>query len=357
MQDIQEEKLPKELADIAKVQAAEEEGLMETENVVGVGIGLKEKAGIMTDEPCLSVFVSQKLDPEMLKADDIVPKKVAQCNTDVVETGEFFAGGTPRRRNPTATETKAELFEAGDFEEEELPVGLVEEEVGIEALRQRIRPAMGGFSVGHFRITAGTIATGAIDLRPYPAIPRRYYILSNNHVLANSNNASIGDPILQPGRIDGGTHPRDTIGRLARFVTIRFLPPQGPGGVNLVDAAIAQCPFQLIERRIYWIGYPRGYNFNVRPGNIVQKSGRTTNYTTGQVTAINATLTVNYGGGRRAIFRRQILTTNMSAPGDSGSGGCDMNGDAFGLLFAGSSSVTVFNPIIHVLRRLGVRLF
>ena len=91
-----------------------------------------------------------------------------------------------------------------------------------------------------------------------------------------------------------------------------------------------------------------------KPGEIVQKTGRTTNYTTGKVTSINATVNVNYGGGRVAKFCRQILTTNMSAGGDSGSLLCDLNENAVGLLFAGSSSVTVH--ILYVRSLLGIRI-
>jgi len=72
-------------------------------------------------------------------------------------------------------------------------------------LNTQIRPAPGGWSVGHFAITAGTIGTGVYDIlpggsvhppRPGLGMPLPFYILSNNHVLANSNGANIGDPIL-----------------------------------------------------------------------------------------------------------------------------------------------------------------
>ncbi len=46
------------------------------------------------------------------------------------------------------------------------------------------------------------------------------FILSNNHVLANSNTAAIGDPILQPGSHDGGTLTNDHIADLADFIPI-----------------------------------------------------------------------------------------------------------------------------------------
>jgi hypothetical protein len=232
--------------------------------------------------------------------------------------------------------------------------------VGIQTLTRRIRPAEGGYSVGHIDITAGTIATSVYDILPGgstmpPAagvgVPRRYYILSNNHVLANSNAALLGDPILQPGPFDGGTDPTDRIAALSRFVPITFDPPTPRAQHNnLVDCAIAAAEFHDIDREIYWIGYVRGWRqrAGVTVGTVVQKTGRTTSYTLGRITAVNATVDVGYGGGRVARFRDQIITTNISAGGDSGSLVTTVDNVAVGLLFAGSATVTILNQIENV---------
>jgi len=204
--------------------------------------------------------------------------------------------------------------------------------------------------VGHFAITAGTIATAVYDREPFPGIPRRYYILSNNHVLANSNNANLGDAILQPGPFDGGVLPSDLIAHLSRFVPIRF-----DGQCNFVDAAIAEGQFHDLDREVYWIGYVKGLA-SAEIGMLVQKTGRTTSYTTGRVTNINATVNVNYGGGQVATMCRQIITSNMSAGGDSGSLLLDMEENAVGLLFAGSTQITIHNNIFFVQALLGIRI-
>jgi hypothetical protein len=319
---------------IAEVCDKDADAFFEKPNVVGVGTGHKIKEDKDTGKPCIMVFVSQKLDREELKSQDVVKKEHSGHETDVVETGEIFAGDGP----------------AADNEEV-----VVQEEIGVETLRQRVRPAMGGFSVGHYKITAGTIATCVYDMKAAPGIPPRYYILSNNHVLANSNNARIGDPILQPGPYDGGRLPRDVIARLARFVPIRFKTPNSTP-INYVDAALAEGPFHNLDRQIYWIGYVKQVNSRPKVGDMVEKTGRTTNFTTGKILALNATVDVHYGGSRIARFARQIVTTNMSAGGDSGSLVCDIAEGAVGLLFAGSSRVTIVNNILAVQRFLGIRL-
>lgn len=314
--------------DISKIQEDEQDKLLDRDNVVGVAVSHKIKKEQDTGDPCLTVFVEQKLDGALLGSDQAIPKTIKKYKTDVIETGPIFA-------EPHHTE---------DLAQDEEP------EVGIQTLRGRIRPVEGGYSVGHYRITAGTMATAVYDRSPFPGIPRRYYMLSNNHVLANSNSARIGDPILQPGPYDGGTYPRDLVARLYRFVPIRF-----DGRCNYVDAAIAVGEFHDLDREIYWIGYVKGVA-TVGVNTIVQKTGRTTSYTTGRVTAINATVNVNYGSGRVGKMCRQIVTTNMSAGGDSGSLLCDMNERAVGLLFAGSSSVTIHNDIRYVQSLLGIRV-
>jgi len=286
--------------------------------------------GQPTGEPALLLLVTHKVPKEALSKADLVPSKLEGMQTDVLAIGEPIAGGG------------------------EPP------EAGIQSLAKRIRPAEGGYSVGHFKITAGTIATCVYDILPGGTIsppthgigvPPRYYILSNNHVLANSNAAALGDPILQPGPFDGGTDPADRIARLSRFIPITFDPPV-PRALhrNLVDAAVAQGEFHDLDREIYWIGYVRGWRLkqNVAVGTVVQKTGRTTNYTTGRITAINATVDVGYGGGRVARFIDQIVTTNISAGGDSGSLVTTLDDVAVGLLFAGSSVATIVNQIENV---------
>ena len=323
-----EQDLKGEYLSISKIQEDEQNKILVMENVVGVAVSHKIKKETDTGDPCLTVFVEQKLDRSLLGSDQLIPKSIKKFKTDVVETGPIFA----------------EPHTAEELVEEEEP------DVGIQTLRGRIRPVEGGYSVGHYRITAGTMATAVYDRSPFPGVPRRYYMLSNNHVLANSNDARAGDPILQPGRADGGTYPRDMVARLYRFVPIRF-----DGTCNYVDAAIAIGEFHDLDREVYWIGYVKGIA-TVGVNTIVQKTGRTTSYTTGRVTAINATVNVNYGGGRVARMCRQIVTTNMSAGGDSGSLLCDMNENAVGLLFAGSSSVTIHNDIRFVQALLGIRV-
>lgn len=80
---------------------------------------------------------------------------------------------------------------------QQVPVGVVD--AYAIGHRGRHRPAPGGVSVAHVKVTAGTLGSRAIGL----AAPwnNRHLILSNNHVLANSNNASVGDSIVQPGQI------------------------------------------------------------------------------------------------------------------------------------------------------------
>jgi hypothetical protein len=141
-------------------------------------------------------------------------------------------------------------------------------------------------------------------------------------VLANSNNASTGDAVLQPGPYDGGTDPADLIANLTRFIPITFNPPAPLASQNnRVDCAIAEGHFHYLNRSIYWICHVRAWRrkANVTVGTVFKKTGRTTNFTTGRITAINATIDVGYGGGKVARFKDQIVTTNMSAGGDSGS--------------------------------------
>ena len=273
-----------EYIEITQVIDEEADKIMIRDNVVGVAIGHKIRKYRDTGELCITVFVEQKFDPALLPSGSVIPKSIKKYKTDVVETGTFFASSSseevsnsnqiPRRYQRAQTEAKY--------------------------VKDRIRPAQGGYSVGHQRVTAGTIATVVYDYRPFPGIPRRHYILSTNHILANSNDSRTGDPILQPGPVDGGTLPDDLIGRLSRSVPIGF-----DGRSNFVDAAIAEGEFYNLDRQIYWIGYLRGGS---RPqiGQIVQKTGKSTGYTTGRITQLHAKVNVNHFRGLVAKMTNQI---------------------------------------------------
>ena len=95
-------------------------------------------------------------------------------------------------------------------------------------LQKRRRPMVIGCSIGHFKITAGTLGC-FVKTRS----DQKIVILSNNHVLANENSAKKGDVILQPGNFDGGTNPAAAAATLLRFIKLKVTTS------NLVDCAIA----------------------------------------------------------------------------------------------------------------------
>ena len=205
-----------------------------------------------------------------------------------------------------------------------------------------VRPLVGGISVGHYQITAGTL--GAVVYDANNNVP---FILSNCHVLANSDTpedeyAIRGDPIHQPGLHD------DTGAKLAG--KLRYWVPLQDGVT--VDAALADVSVGVSNSII---GIPKiiGVTSPV-VGMELQKSGRTTGFTEGKILSTDSTIDVDYGTGNIRLTD-QFITTHMSEGGDSGSVGVTKDGKVVGLLFAGSSSVTVFNNINNVIDALNIR--
>ena len=344
-------------------------------NLVGFGVGVRHRGGEPTGEKAVIAFVERKLEPGELAKDDLLPK-----DFDVIEVGQITAYATYTTAELTAQRIVGPPAHDGAMLVEAAPVAPPAAVppvptvplMGPGQLTNRMRPCPGGFSIGHYKITAGTMSTAVYDLLPGSSVsppragygnPPQWYVLSNNHVLANSNQALIGDPILQPGPINGGTFPGDMIARLQRFVPIQFFPP-APLALhnNVVDCAIAAGDLETLDREIYWIGEVRGWKLKaprvgyptpVTVGLPVQKTGMRSGWTAGNVLAINATVDVGYGIGV-ARFHDQILAWNpvtrqaIGAPGDSGSLVLDWDNVAVGLLFAGSATITVCNQIENV---------
>ncbi|MCU0519913.1 MAG: S1 family peptidase [Anaerolineae bacterium] len=310
------------------------------QNVVACGLGHKISRGQQTDELSLIVSVSRKIPAAQLATKDLIPKAFAGLRTDVVETGRIraLAGEDPR---------------------------------------MRMRPAQPGVSIGHRDITAGTF--GLLVHRG-----DNVFILSNNHVLADSNAAKLGDPIYQPGSADGGT-AADQIASLAEFESLdfgdspaqctivqtlaralnllarlagsghRLAPVLKTSGLNLMDAALG-LPDQvsLVKPGILELGTPLGLA-DPSLGQEVQKMGRTTGLTRGFITQVSVTADVDYAG-RTARFTDQVFASPMSSPGDSGSSVLNMARQVVGLVFAGSERITILTPMRRILERFGVEL-
>ncbi len=218
------------------------------------------------------------------------------------------------------------------------------------------RPVPIGVSTGHPNVTAGTIGARVTD-------GSRVFALSNNHIFAANNGGRTGDNLLQPGVADGGRNPADLIGTLHDYEAINFCRGR-QCSMNQIDAAVALTTTDDLQNETPEGGYgaPRSWTIEPKVGMQVQKYGRTTGHTTGRITGLNATIDVGYASGT-ARFEDQIVISGngFSAGGDSGSlivsdGLLLADKRPVGLLFAGTGSSTLANPIDLVLDRFNVKI-
>lgn len=231
--------------------------------------------------------------------------------------------------------------------------------LGLEDRTKYIRPIIAGVSVGHYKITAGTI--GWFVELPDGSIG----ILSNNHVLAYENKGKKGDTILQPGRYDlenQGLDPSDIkykCGELYIFKEISFEEFTCPyrnffvrkflrvkSTPNYIDVAVARLTVEY-KFNIYELGGVSG-EADAEIGLRVKKSGRTTGVTHGEIIDTHYNGYIWYSRGR-SFYENQLLIQSInedsfSKGGDSGSLIVTEEDNRFvGLLFAGSEKVTIAN--------------
>jgi hypothetical protein len=213
------------------------------------------------------------------------------------------------------------------------------------------------------------------------------YILSCNHVLARSDQASTGEIIVQPGLIDANCVPYDQggtetpVGVLSGFVKLE--------GTGNVDAAIAQVNSGAVSTsgNILELGAmqtsgslaaaPPGISSTGGKGETaslnmaVAKSGRTTGLTCAAVSAMSLDIEVSYYTNcaetdpyYTKTFTNQIGIegNQFSDAGDSGSLVVDStDAEPVGLFYAGgvdSSGVSegIANPVADVLSELGAQM-
>jgi hypothetical protein len=299
------EKQDARIQQLAAIQARNEDRFLQIAGARGIGIGLDGENYVF------HVFLNTSAGRR-----DAVPAAIEGVRVQVIETDDFVARSTLTAIFP-------------------LPV-----------------PA--GVSTGNKQ---GCFA-GTRGFLMYKGTQVGY--ITNNHVAVAGgkflciNSAPIGTPEIQPGTYDAvpqcSITYSTTIGTLDSYVTIK-------GGNNLVDAAFVSSNTSTISSVINVLGTPTKNAQDPAINMIVKKSGRTTEVTTGTISTINATVMINYGAGcGNYKFVGQFVVTpgSFSAAGDSGSPVVDANNNPVGLLFAGSSSSTICNPIKTVMSQLGV---
>lgn len=206
------------------------------------------------------------------------------------------------------------------------------------------------------------------------------YILSNNHVLActdggtNGTQCSMGSNIIQPGLIDSncGQGAFNTVGHLSQSYNLET------GSAPKIDAAIAQAVSGAVDSsgNILFLGATTDANNVPVPGAphggsgvtasvnmAVAKSGRSTGLTCSTVFSTSMSASVQYqkgcgtGSTFPETFSNQVVVNQVgpsgggfSAAGDSGSLIVTQStADPVALLYAGSDTDTVGNPVAQVL--------
>jgi hypothetical protein len=205
------------------------------------------------------------------------------------------------------------------------------------------RPVQCGVSVGNNNECASGTIGCLVD------VSGTHYMLSNNHVFARENSASIGEQIDQPGRYDKQCGTSGSIGSLAAFNTISFTSN------NSFDAAIASLGSGVSFSSAEASGYtPSSTTVSPTVGLAVKKTGRTSGLTTGKIAGINVTITVGYTGGNATFVGQIYVKGQFIKAGDSGSLMVTQSGNyPVGLDFAGSSTASFANPIGPILTYFG----
>ncbi|HEY1803317.1 MAG TPA: hypothetical protein VGG45_02445 [Terracidiphilus sp.] len=213
------------------------------------------------------------------------------------------------------------------------------------------------------------------------------YILSCNHVLARSDQASVGETIVQPGLIDNNCTPNGVGAGTTPVASLTTWLPLSASTTN-VDAAIAAVNSGAVSPTgaIMELGLPgaggvlaaappgisstSGHGESGSIGLVVAKSGRTTGLTCASISTINTSVQVGYYTNcdettpyLTKTFTNQIVIegNQFSDAGDSGSLIVDAaNAEPVGLFFAGGvnnlgQSEGIANPAPTVLAELGTQ--
>lgn len=280
--------------------------VFEDRNIVAIGITEKVTEKKDTGSLSLCFYVEKKLPKSRIKPGKMIPPVLSVADRTAVFT---------------------------DVQE----IGKVRPQIN-----KRRLPLASGYSIGSSSDT-GTL--GAIVKRG-----KKFFLLSNSHVLAKSGKGKAGDSIFYPGEADND-------GKIQKVAALSDILPFRPGDdfLNRIDAALAEVNEGFADKldfSIRGVKSPMSLTEPVRGMKIVTR-GRTSGNARGEVQDIHFSIILPYPGIGKVGFIDQVKCTRYSKPGDSGSIIVDQkSGKIVGLHFAGSGESSVFNPIALVVKAL-----
>ena len=278
---------------------------------------------------------------------DTLPGMINGVGLSQYDNGEYAIKLLLKEPSPLSISTLSHYFGTAEND-------LYFEHCGPITLKSRIRPAFPGVSIGHYNVTAGTLGCYVTDKKGI------VYILSNNHVLADSNKGRWKDMVLQPGPEDGGSVNTDSIAKLS------YVVPLNRKSFNTMDAAIAKVESgikidTLVNNKIKIAGTD-----SPALKMKVEKFGRTTGHTKGEITTTHLDVNVEFEGVHLEFHdqfeikgkMQKSIRSKFCNDGDSGSVILELNTHkAIGLLFAGTKHGTTFaSPIEKVLSAFSVNI-
>jgi predicted acylesterase/phospholipase RssA len=218
-------------------------------------------------------------------------------------------------------------------------------EVAVEYFKQRHRPVTPGMSAAGYSSGASTICC-VVQQR---GGGKRFFLLGDFAV------SKVGDALVQPGPLDGGKSPQDSVGRL-----VRILKPD-PNDASVIIGSMAEIASDVEAYNIMaGLGPIHGVAETVVLNQQLFIAGRTTGLSKVYVSDIDLDIPIPVPGGQHAIYSNVIGLRAAAGPpirvGDAGAPVITTDGRLAAMVFAGSDMQAFAVPIRRVFEALQVEL-
>jgi hypothetical protein len=284
-------------------------------HVAGVGIGDKYVKGKPVYQS-VRVYVSTKQTPEDVTPRELIPRRIGNIDTDVVELGAAFIPD----KTGIHSEPAPEAGEVPTFPEPGCSIGLNSD------------------STRHLgRLISGSL--GAVL-----AVGDAFYLVSCNHVIS-ANGRAKNARIQSPAPLDAASDKEPEV-----IASDPVHLPLKHDQVNTVDAAIARLSSDAAENLS-----PIAECTSAQVGDRVYKVGKTTRLTFGRVVDVSADILVEYPFGTFQFTNQMLIEGERGRhfAGDGDSGALVIHHEtkrAVGMVVAPTGHFTAACSILEVLR-------